>query len=148
MDRILRTEHANFVPGPHSFSPAELVVALYWKDKETGLPKYDGGNMPKGLSKKITTPAHISHSRWVADCPTPGCHAATYVSPEDPRLFCVTCENAAAGGKWVKVEFPENLERIEELLLRRPLPENRNWFPYETIAVIEEENKAHGIDAS
>lgn len=144
---ILRAEHVHFIPGDHGFQPAELQVILYWKDQQTGLPKFDGTNMPTGLSKRVKAEAHISQGRWCADCPTPGCHAASYVSPADKRMWCIKCENIAAAGEWVPVKFPRNRERIEELLLRRALPENRNWYPYESVKDLEAENERHGVNA-
>ena len=149
MDVILRAENMNYLPGEHGFSPAELGVVLHWRDP-TGVPKFNGENMPQGLSRQVTTEAHISYGRWVADCPTPGCHAASYVSPDDPRIWCTLCENRAAGGKWATVIFPTKATRlrVEELLSRRALAEHRTWYPYETIADLQRENHDHGVDAT
>ena len=134
------------LPWEHPFSPAELGVVLNWRN-ERGEPKFDGTNLPKGLHRRVVATAHISHGRWVADCPTPGCHSADYVSPDDPRMFCVRCENLAAEGKWVKVDFPRSsvIDRIEQELLKRPLAENRNWFPYESLKDLQRENAEHEV---
>ena len=145
---ITTAEQHYFVPTPHELAPAELAVVLHWRDPQTGVPKFDGTNMPRGMFKSGGTTAHISWGRWCADCFTSGCHFAQYVTPADPRMWCPMCENAAAGGKWVKVHFPPDRERIEELLNRRPLPDNRIWYPFETIKDLERENEEHGVDAS
>lgn len=47
--------------------------------------------------------ARIDHGRWIADCE---CNGAEYVDPDEPIFFCLSCMNAANGGKLRPVKFP------------------------------------------
>jgi len=47
--------------------------------------------------------ARIDHGRWIADCE---CKGAEYVDPDEPVFFCLSCLNAANGGKLRPVKFP------------------------------------------
>lgn len=87
--------------------------------------------------------AQINHGRWLAHCPF--CAGAEMVDPDDPRFCCLSCYNAAVGGKWLPVKFPRDAAKLEAELLRRPQRENRNWLPSETLAQIRAENKARGV---
>ena len=75
--------------------------------------------------------ASVNAGRWVVQCTFPGCGGAQYASFEDPRFWCVDCENKAVGGKWVGVTWPENPLAVEASLGMRPLTA-KNWNPGET----------------
>lgn len=85
--------------------------------------------------------ALVNHGRWIVNCPT--CLGSQFASRTERRFFCTTCLNQAAGGLWIHVDWPDQAARIEQLLLRRPNPANRNWYPHETIADLERENAQH-----
>lgn len=90
--------------------------------------------------------ARVDHGRWVVDCMEPRCNAAQVASETDPRFFCHICHNAGYGGAWLPVVWPPVSERneIETLLLLRPEPQHRNWWPDETLAFVRAENVEHG----
>ena len=109
-----------------------------------------GGRHPmrtlfRGVPEKVhptrTVFARIEHNRWIAGCE---CGGAERVTPELPTLFCAACLNVGSDGLLVRVVFPDGEKRaqVERLLLERE-PINRNWYPHETVAVIEAENRAH-----
>lgn len=86
--------------------------------------------------------ARVDHGRWLAECE---CRSAQILDPDDRRFFCVRCENATNGGRWRPVEWPDDPDSIEAVLLARPRPENRNWQPHENLDTIMRENEAHGL---
>lgn len=92
-----------------------------------------------------TVKAEVNYGRWIAHCPV--CPGAEMVDPEDPRFFCLSCDNAAFGRRMLRVEFPDPITRgvIERLLLARPVPQTRNWLPHETVLHLRQENAAHGV---
>ena len=93
--------------------------------------------------------AYINHSRWIARCPF--CPGALTVSEDDPVFFCVDCGMQANGGGpgtpgcAMAVQFPENMREIEAVLVDRPDPTTRNWFPHELVADLIRENIEHGV---
>ena len=102
--------------------------------------------------------ARIDYGRWIADCPD--CGGAEYVDVEDGIFFCLSCGNKEIGGKARRVIFPKDREKIEELLLERPVEERggnvfqramtakvvvgrlqRSWMPGEKREKLEKENR-------
>lgn len=79
---------------------------------------------------------YVNHGRWVADCPTVGCYEAHQVAPGE-RFTCSEC------GYTAMPAFPPEMRLIEAALSRRLLPATRNWYPGETVADLETENRAH-----
>lgn len=93
----------------------------------------------------------VSHGRWVARCPRPGCMNAEQFG---------TCDDGTAGGLTgssfhCRVEYggcgltcaadwPHNVDDIERLLRLRPVPATRNWEPGETVEDLLCENVRHG----
>lgn len=63
--------------------------------------------------------ARINHGRWVADCT---CGSAQFVSPADPRMWCVEC-----GTGWWQITFPPDYVAVEEALDGLPRAE-QNWW--------------------
>ena len=88
--------------------------------------------------------AEIDHANWRVVCDT--CREAMVINYGE-LYFCPNCLNAAYGGKARLVMFPNQSDRIriEELLSKRPNPNNRNWLPYETVENLIKENELHGI---
>lgn len=56
--------------------------------------------------------------------------------------MCHSCFNAHLKHNYATTAFPLERKAIEEFLIRRPLP-NRNWYPSESMAVLEAENETH-----
>jgi len=85
--------------------------------------------------------AQVNHGRWVAHCPF--CDGAELVDLAEPLFCCLSCDNAAAGGRWLMVQFPAPVERalIEAALLARPAARNRNWAPHESVTKLVDENR-------
>jgi len=87
--------------------------------------------------------------RWVADCPQPFCrnaeHAGMYEGEfgglTEAAMHCRRCNTA-----W-PVTWPPPYTRvaIEQLLMERPDPLNRNWLPTQTVSELAAENMEHGI---
>ncbi len=88
--------------------------------------------------------ARINASRWIVDCPLPGCHEAVHTAPGLP-FFCPNCLNVTNYGHAYQVQFPVKLDLIEQVLSQRPLPASRNWAPGETIEQLTQENWQHGL---
>ena len=89
----------------------------------------------------------VNHGRWIVECPC--CPSAALAGPGfvTDRFLCAECQNAAAGGRYFEVEWPDKqtCQRIYTLLTRRPDAENRNWFPGEPGEMLEAENLEHGL---
>jgi hypothetical protein len=90
--------------------------------------------------------AYVNHGRWLADCPF-GCGGARMVQPNVP-FWCVFCGNAGAGGQSVPVDWPGDPAAIEAVLKLRDLERFRNWFPWETVTNLRNENRDHGVRIS
>jgi hypothetical protein len=75
--------------------------------------------------------AYVNAGRWVVSCPFPGCNSAQMASFTDRRYFCCDCANAAVGGAWVEVVWPENHTEVENWVASRPF-DVRHWVPGET----------------
>lgn len=83
--------------------------------------------------------AFVNAGRWSIKCPD--CGGGEYAF-EERWVMCMSCFNAALGHKIRPVAFPKEREKIEALLLRRPLT-NRNWEPGDTLATLKRENEEH-----
>jgi hypothetical protein len=85
------------------------------------------GVVPPGPDEWADLPplkAAINWGRWIVRCE---CGGAEYVSPRDPRVYCVSCRNRGTG-KWRRVEFPPDPAAVERETLRLPLM-FRHWNP-------------------
>lgn len=80
--------------------------------------------------QKGQIPAYVNHGRWVADCP---CGGAELVA-EGRRMVCGSC------GLNSPVTFPANTDEIERVLHDRRDTAARNWYPGETVEMLEAEN--------
>jgi hypothetical protein len=86
--------------------------------------------------------AQIIRTYWAVQCPA--CPEAMIVQPGEP-FFCPNCLNAANQGLPLRVVFPPERAALEAVLLKRPVPQTRNWRPGETVEALRAENAAHGI---
>jgi hypothetical protein len=78
--------------------------------------------------------AYLNHSRWIVNCPN--CPNAFFATGEE--ITCNECNTE------FKHELPKIKDKVEEAVRVRP-PEHRNWTPGETLALLREENKEHGV---
>lgn len=83
------------------------------------------------------TVAYISANRWVIDCE---CGAGNATDPAWGFACCFGC-----GAVHEHVQFPTDIDAIEQALLSRPFPMNRNWRPSETAETLTAENIEHGV---
>ena len=118
-----------------------------------------------------TVDALIDFGRWSARCPT--CNGSEYVDPIEPIFYCMSCGNRETDGAPIKVVFPKNRDKIEKLVMKRPvndsvgrnkieralnaeplrfaivgdkpLPLSRSWTPNESVKDLEKQNKLGGI---
>lgn len=108
--------------------------------------------------------AYVYSGDWVADCPRQ-CGGTEYLhdrqrpgDPDCPRtvrkgsFLCSYCKLLS------DIEWPTDMDGIMNVLQRRPVPHNRNWYPGDhTIAIragiphgqsvrdLEDENAEHGV---
>ena len=139
---MIHTIETSFPADPTSpRAPAERVPARFFRKR------FDlDWTAPKSVGLGATVPAYVNDSRWVARCYTfPVCLGAELVSRDDPRLFCCSCLNAAVGGQWVQVVFPDDADEIETVLSARPVPPHRHWVPGESVADLKDENAERGV---
>ena len=110
--------------------------------------------------------AEVNCGQWLAMCE---CGGAESVYVKEPFFYCKTCGNHDLKGKPRKVKFPKDVEKIEAILLKRPVKQmqgihyierniyaiplvadelgvlSRSWLPGESIKDLEEQNEAiHG----
>lgn len=114
-----------------------------------------------------TARAYVYSGDWVADCPR-GCGGVEHCfdranprSPASPRVVrkpefhCSYCHMVAP------IEWPADMAAIMEVLMLRPVPHNRNWYPQDhdvalrfriphgqTVDQLREENREHGVPAT
>lgn len=85
---------------------------------------------------------YASHGRWVVSCPD--CNSAVLAPATDLRFMCVECANAANGGRFRPVVWPDHRADIEWLLEMRPKTA-QNWLPSETLDDLAEQNIERGV---
>ena len=81
--------------------------------------------------------ARVEYARWIVDCPN--CRNAEFAF-EDKLFYCSVCGNADMSGKIRRVKMPAQRQEIEVILGQRPIV-NRHWYPGETVAQLQDENK-------
>lgn len=84
--------------------------------------------------------AQVVMSDWIVICPD--CQDAIVAEPGEP-FYCLNCQNEKNGGKARPVQFPDEREAIEQILLARFDPKTRNWST-ETLDTLRAENSEHG----
>ena len=104
----------------------------------------------------------VNHGIWIWRCPCTAGRRPDDVSRErghddappfgggvafvdDPLGYCPACENAEPDGAWRRLRFPDDREQLEALLMLRPDPETRNWWPGETVDDLRVQNAEHGV---
>ncbi|MFJ8538190.1 hypothetical protein [Streptomyces sp. NPDC093591] len=111
--------------------------------------------------------AWVYSGDWVADCPR-GCGGVEHLFeranpriPTSPRVVqksefhCSYCQMVAP------IDWPLNMNEIMSVLVLRPVPHTRNWFPKnhdtalrfraphgQTVDELREENREHGVPAT
>lgn len=77
--------------------------------------------------------AYVYGGEWVADCPA-GCNNVEFVyektfmnGPRDRRRNFFQCSHC--GFACEKIVFPRREHEILEILMKRPDPSTRNWYP-------------------
>lgn len=116
--------------------------------------------------------AYANYGRWVVECPD--CNSALAVKDFSRpaayvRFGCIECGRGLTIAAWEAAQrlpmerraaalpalavdmraqyaMPEQVDEIERILLRRPLAQNRNWVPGETLIDLERQNAVMGID--
>lgn len=109
--------------------------------------------------------AYVYAGNWVAECTRTECGGVEYLyalmTPRDPTsprtvekpvFHCTNCDMTAA------IDWPSNRMEILAELMRRPVPETRNWYPAnhdvavrahlphgQSVAELREESAAHGV---
>ena len=109
--------------------PACWAPALYMRDWILPASDQADGRLP----------VVVTHGRWIVRC---GCGGSQYACAIDRRFLCDRCRNAAAGGRWLAIQWPEDPNAIE-LALKPRLPEHQNWLPGESVAQLYGENDLH-----
>ena len=91
---------------------------------------------PRSDTAPGSLPVIVNHGRWIVRCP---CGGSQYACAIDRRFLCDRCCNTSAGGRWRRIEWPEDPRAIE-LALKPRLPEHQNWLPGETTVQLWAEN--------
>lgn len=101
--------------------------------------------------KPLTAIVFANVGFWVAKCPRPYCYGAEHFGPRRGGSG-VEVGNLQLDGMWCKecrtgwpVVWPTDRVEIERILMDRPDPNNRNWFPGESIYDLVAENVRHGV---
>jgi len=116
-------------------------LTQYEKHPQKGIfGKFKARKLPLPITISDDEPlmAYVNHGRWIVKCECGGAEKAW----EEGLFMCQSCWNGKHKHQYRRAVFPEEREMIEELLLKRALP-NRNWFLHETIADLERENEEH-----
>ena len=147
-DRVgMGRDHWGMCTGRLVASWADWMISV-WKRGMRG--PHAGVYKPQRLERALETPrgepaiAFVVHNRWIARCE---CGGAEVVDYAQARFFCLSCFNVMHGGHTRPVEFPPNWTEIEDRLITRPDPVNRNWSPTESLPKLEAENAAIGVAA-
>ena len=93
------------------------------------------------VSEAAAIPAFFCRDHLIAGCED--CGDYQLVWQDSPLFMCSICWNVNAGGQFVRVTVPSNINEIYERLRVRKFPENRNWLPGESLATLDAENDAH-----
>lgn len=108
--------------------------------------------------------AYVYHGDWVADCPR-GCGNVEHLfdpadkrDPKSPRTAARGAYQCSYCRQISSVDWPAFQDEIMAVLVRRPFPYNRNWYPSghdvalrfglphgQSVADLIEENAEHGV---
>ena len=95
----------------------------------------------QGYANTSPLRAYVNYGRWCVKCECGGGEFAW----DEGWMMCRSCFNAKHGHKYRPVVFPKDKERIEQILMVRPL-DNRNWRPGESISDLQAENERHSAE--
>jgi hypothetical protein len=87
----------------------------------------------------VTVHARVNHGRWIVDC---RCSLGVLTHREWKIACCAEC-----GAVFRDVQFPEQADEIERLLLARPDRTKQNWEG-ESVRRLRLENSLHRIAGS
>jgi len=130
--------------GSHAGTP-ELLKAIR-ENNMRSVAKRKGLDLPARLSTSdVIVHPRVNHNRWIVDCPDKECGGAEFAR-EDGLFLCQSCYNMAHNSQYLKVEWPKNRTAIENVLLKRPYPKNRNWDWSDSLEYLQEQNKEKGVE--
>jgi len=112
---------------------------------------------------KTVARAYVYAGDWVADCPRPGCgnvdHLYLPIRKGGPRTVQAPSFHCTYCGMDAVIEWPSDMGGLMEVLMLRPIPHTRNWYPadHETavrfriehgqsVQQLREENAANGVE--
>jgi hypothetical protein len=124
---LLGPEQLLFSPGRRVSSPEEY---LGW---HVSVVTRRGGNP---WDSPEPTKAYVNHGRWVANCVW--CLTGMLTQPHW-RIAC--CGECGARYSSARVHFPENIEAIEKILLRRVRRDQQNWDDRQSVDELKKENR-------
>lgn len=96
----------------------------------------------------------MNQGLWVARCPRPLCtNAERFGRCADGSVggltgssfWCRDVDGLGGCGLRCPADWPSNIEKIEQMVLCRPVPASRNWEPGETLHDLLAENIGNGI---
>jgi hypothetical protein len=95
----------------------------------------------------MTVRAYIYHGQWVGDCTRPGCANAEFLLDGDwtygtkrPMYVCSYCQQVDL----IDWPDPEFMREALAVLMHRPFPHNRNWYPADHPGAVRMGIKEHG----
>lgn len=93
---------------------------------------------------------YMNHGRWVVECSSLNCTAAEKVLAWQAVAVCDCrdrdfCQHATPCATVIQLDWPADRAKIEAILVTRPVL-NRNWYPWQSLEKLVEENVAHGLD--
>ncbi len=94
---------------------------------------------------------HINHGSNFAECPA--CRTAYRVNADEPLFLCTGCGSAWNDHEWAPIIWPRDIERVRNLLCRRPATlitnaPTRNWDRSERLATVKKHNRDYGDEDS
>jgi hypothetical protein len=112
--------------------------------------------------------AYVYSGDWVADCPRDGCGSVEHLydrinprNPGSPRTVQKSEFRCSYCGMTASIDWPPQLAEITTVLMLRPVPHTRNWYPEnhdtavrfhvphgQSIDELRAENREHGVPAT
>ncbi len=113
----------------HKGSEAECAAFEADSVRRKGLPVREGG----------VVQVLVNDGRWIANCTNPFCKVGLACSPGVETVLCMEC------GTRYHVVFSPEWQAVEAALVKRP-QKARHWWPGVTVAELEQQNIAEGLD--